>query len=91
MMGRTPQSVNSTQFKDMFTLDIENLQKHLKEFVDLHKIANEIEQIENPKLVADGKTTILPADEKNELSNSQNSAIDKLQNGGNETLPNESN
>eukprot|EP00111_Clytia_hemisphaerica_P017855 TCONS_00052814-protein len=91
MMGRTPQSVNSTQFKDMFTLDIGSLQNHLKEFVDLYKITSEIEQIENPKSVNDGKTSIsLVVDDKNEISNLPDSVSDKLRNVDNEILPNES-
>ena len=57
MMGRTPHSVTSTQFKDMFTLDAHSLQKHLKDFVDLHKINAELENVNKSRKETSGEET----------------------------------
>lgn len=50
MMGRTPHGVTGAQFKALFTLDIEILQKHLKDFVDLHSIMSELENVNKPDI-----------------------------------------
>ena len=37
-MGRSPSGISNTELKAMLTLDIETLQKILKDFVDVHEL-----------------------------------------------------